>query len=54
MKHNDRPVGSQIEDAALEDGILQKAQENAEAYMGSLLMGLGFEQVTFIKGTPTP
>ena len=47
-------AAQQIEQAALEDGILQKAQENAEAYLRSLLMGLGFDEVSFITGTPMP
>lgn len=44
----------QILDAALEDGILQKAQDNAEVYVRGLLQALGFEQVTFITATPMP
>jgi hypothetical protein len=40
--------------AALEDGILTQAQDNAEAYVGGLIRALGFEQVVFIAGTPGP
>lgn len=40
--------------AALEDGILDMAQSNAEQYIAGLLKALGFEEVVFIKGTPAP
>lgn len=43
-----------ILEAALEDGILDKAQENAEVYVRGLLSALGFEEVTFITATPMP
>lgn len=43
-----------ITEAALEDGILEKAQENGEVYVRGLLATLGFEQVTFITATPMP
>lgn len=43
-----------ILEAALEDGILDKAQENAEVYVGGLIRALGFEQVSFITATPMP
>jgi hypothetical protein len=43
-----------ILEAALEDGILQKAQDNAEVYVRGLVMALGFEEVTFITATPMP
>lgn len=39
----------QIEQAALEDGILAQAQANAESFLRSLLNRLGFLQVTFIQ-----
>jgi hypothetical protein len=35
--------------AALEDGILEKAQENAEMVLRNLVLGLGFEKVVFAK-----
>lgn len=41
-----------IEEASLEDGILQMAQDNAEGYVRSLLIGLGFDNVEFIVATP--
>lgn len=43
-----------ILDAALERGILQEAENNAEAYMETLLRGLGFETITFTDETPAP
>jgi hypothetical protein len=39
----------QIEQAALEDGILAQAQANAESYLSSLLNQLGYKQVIFIQ-----
>jgi hypothetical protein len=39
----------QIRQAALDDGILQQAQVNAEAYMRSLLNKLGYSQVIFTQ-----
>ena len=39
----------QIEQAALDDGILAQAQANAESYIRSLLNRLGYSQVTFIQ-----
>jgi hypothetical protein len=43
-----------ILEAALEDGILEQAQTNAESTIRSLLMGLGFREVVFVTATPTP
>ena len=42
----------EIERTALEDGILEQAQTNAEAYLYRLLRSLGFADVTFEWGTP--
>jgi hypothetical protein len=39
----------QIQQAALEDGILAQAQANAESYLRSLLNRLGYRQVNFIQ-----
>jgi hypothetical protein len=44
----------EILSAALEDGILDLAQKNAESAVGSLIRALGFSDVIFIKGTPGP
>lgn len=40
---------SQIRQAALEDGILEQAQANAETYLRSLLTQLGYTQIAFIN-----
>jgi len=40
---------NQIEQAALDDGILDQARANAETYLKSLLNSLGFPQVIFEK-----
>jgi Protein of unknown function (DUF4230) len=38
----------QIRKAALEDGILEKAKENTETFLGSLLESLGHSRVSFV------
>lgn len=45
---------SAILQAALDEGILNMAQDNAEQVIQKLLEALGFAQVTFIRGTPAP
>lgn len=42
-----------ILEAALEDGLEQKAEENARDVMRSFLLGLGFENVVFVDVMPT-
>ena len=42
----------EMEKAALEDGILEQAQLNAEAYLYRLLRSLGFADVVFNSQTP--
>jgi len=37
----------ELRSAALADGILQKAQENARATMMSLIRSMGFEEIEF-------
>jgi hypothetical protein len=46
----------EILDAALEDGILEMAQKNAEVYILRLVLALGFDDVEFTEVTsiPTP
>lgn len=39
----------QIKQAAIDDGILEHAQENAQTYLRSLLESLDFSQVTFVQ-----
>ncbi|HEY9089127.1 MAG TPA: DUF4230 domain-containing protein [Anaerolineaceae bacterium] len=41
--------------AAVDDGILDTAQQNAQNYMDRMLRGLGFNEVVFLQeGTPMP
>ncbi|MCC6191043.1 MAG: DUF4230 domain-containing protein [Anaerolineales bacterium] len=50
-----RQVAEQeIERAALEDGILDLAARNAAAFMESLLLSLGFEDVIIVQATAPP
>jgi len=42
----------EIEEAALEDGILPQARRNAESYLLVLLLELGYPEVIFIQPTP--
>lgn len=43
-----------ILEVALEDGILEMAQQNAETYVRGLIMALGFRRVIFVEEAPTP
>lgn len=45
---------SEILQAALNDGILEQARINAEAYLSSFLKNLGFNSVVFIQTTTPP
>jgi hypothetical protein len=49
-----RAAEQEILDAALEDGILEKAQTNAEDYVRRLIMGLGFKKVLFSEPPAPP
>lgn len=42
-----------ILEAAIEDGILTLAHQNAQIYLDGMLLALGFEEVVFIEATPT-
>ena len=44
----------EIKEAALEDGILNLARQNAESYLYRLFRQLGFPEVIFEGSTPTP
>jgi len=44
----------EILNAALEDGILEMAQQNAEIYVRQLILALGFREVIFARTTPAP
>lgn len=45
---------NEIQKAALEDGILKLAQDNAASYMQRLLRSLGFTDVVFVQATALP
>jgi hypothetical protein len=47
-----RAAETEILNAALEDGILDFAQENAEAYLTRFILSLGFEKVEFTEVAP--
>ena len=51
-----RAAEEEILNAALEDGILETAQQNAEAYVRNLILSLGFKEVIFAQPAviPTP
>jgi hypothetical protein len=54
-----RAAEEEILNAALEDGILRMAQQNAEAYVRNLVLSLGFREVIFAQQsiptlTPAP
>ncbi|MBN1875526.1 MAG: DUF4230 domain-containing protein [Anaerolineae bacterium] len=40
--------------AALEEGLLEKADENARSVLRSFVLSLGFEHVIFVEVLPTP
>jgi len=44
----------EIEKAAVEDGILRLARQNAESYLYRLLTDLGFPEVIFVEPVPAP
>lgn len=44
----------EIRQAAIEDGILETARQNAEAYLTRLFISLGYPDVVFVTTTPTP
>jgi hypothetical protein len=45
---------NEIGSAAVEDGILIQARQNAESYLESLLRDLGYPVVIFVQPTPVP
>jgi hypothetical protein len=44
----------EILSAALEDGILDTAEQNAQHYIEGLIRALGFDEVVFVRATPAP
>ena len=49
-----RVAEREIRQAALDDGILRTARQNAEAYLTRLFLNLGFPDVIFVEATPVP
>lgn len=49
-----RAAEQEILKAAVDDGILVTAQQNAENYLSRMLMDLGYQDVIFEQGTPVP
>jgi hypothetical protein len=49
-----RAAEEEIKNAALEGGILEMAQRNAETYVRQLILALGFREVIFAHVPPTP
>ena len=49
-----RAAEQEILNAALEDGILEMAQQNAEAYVRQLVLALRFREVIFTRVPPVP
>ncbi len=47
-----RAAEREIENAALEDGILEQARRNAESYLFTLFHDLGYSEVIFVEATP--
>jgi hypothetical protein len=45
-----RVAEEEIENAAIEDGILELAQQNAENFISRMLLQLGFPEVIFVVG----
>ena len=45
---------NEIRKAAIDDGILNSAQQNAESYLTRLFSQLGFVDVIFQEATPVP
>jgi hypothetical protein len=43
-----------IHQAALEDGILEAAMTNGQAFLQRFVMSLGFRQVVFLVASPAP
>jgi hypothetical protein len=47
-----RAAEDEIQKAAIEDGILTQARQNAESYLTQLFLKLGYPEVIFIQPTP--
>jgi hypothetical protein len=49
-----RAAETAIEEAAIEDGVLDLARRNAESFMDRLFRDLGYLDVIYLRDTPTP
>jgi len=49
-----RVAEREIRQAAIADGILETAQQNAENYLSRLFRSLGYPEVIFVQATPQP
>jgi hypothetical protein len=49
-----RVAEAEIRKAAIDDGILELARQNAEFYMERLLNNLGYPEVVYLRPEPTP
>lgn len=49
-----RAAEQAIEDAAIEDGVLDLARRNAESFLDRLFRDLGYLDVIYLRSTPTP
>lgn len=49
-----RAAEQEIEKAAYEDGVLDLARRNAESFLDRLFRDLGYLDVIYLRGTPTP
>ncbi len=45
---------AEIAKAAIEDGILNQAGQNAESYLSRMFLSLGYKDVIFLQSTPVP
>ncbi len=49
-----RAAEQEIQKAAIEDGILPQARQNAQNYLYRLFISLGYHDVIFLEATPPP
>ncbi len=49
-----RAAEQEIQKAAIEDGILPQARQNAQSYLYRLFISLGYHDVIFLEATPPP
>ncbi len=49
-----RAAEQEIQKAAIEDGILPQARQNAQSYLYRMFISLGYHDVIFLEATPPP